>query len=39
VRDIKWTARQLIGLVLLIGMFAGICIELALWMNTHPIPE
>lgn len=39
VRGIKWTARQIIGLVLLIAIFAGGCIEIALWLNTHPIPE
>jgi hypothetical protein len=39
VREIKWTARQIIGLVLLIAICAGGCIEIALWLNTHPIPE
>jgi hypothetical protein len=39
VRQIKWTARQIIGLVLLIAIFAAGCIEIALWLNTHPIPE
>jgi hypothetical protein len=39
VREIKWTARQIIGLALLIAIFAGGCIEIALWLNTHPIPE
>ena len=39
VREIKWTARQIIGLALLITIFAGGCIEIALWLNTHPIPE
>jgi hypothetical protein len=39
VRQIKWTARQIIGLVLLIAFFAAGCIEIALWLNTHPIPE
>jgi hypothetical protein len=39
VRKIKWTARQIIGLALLIAIFAGGCIEIALWLNTHPIPE
>jgi hypothetical protein len=39
VREIKWTRRQIIGLVLLIAIFAAGCIEIALWLNTHPIPE
>ena len=39
VREIKRTARQIIGLALLIAIFAGGCIEIALWLNTHPIPE
>jgi hypothetical protein len=39
VRQIKWTPRQLVGLALLIVVFAAGCIELALWLNTHPIPE
>jgi hypothetical protein len=39
VRQIKWTARQIIGLVLLIAIFAAGGIEIALWLNTHPIPE
>jgi hypothetical protein len=39
VREIKWTARQIIGLALLIAIFAGGCIELALWLIKHPIPE
>ena len=39
VRQIKWTARQIIGLMLLIAIFAAGCIEIALWLNTHPIPE
>ena len=39
VREIKWTARQIIGLALLTAICAGGCIEIALWLNTHPIPE
>jgi hypothetical protein len=39
VREIKWTARQIIGLALLIAIFAVGCIEIALWLNTHSIPE
>jgi hypothetical protein len=39
VREIKWTPRQIIDLALLIAIFAGGCIEIALWLNTHPIPE
>jgi hypothetical protein len=39
VREIKWTARQILGLALLIAIFAGGCIELALWLIKHPIPE
>jgi hypothetical protein len=39
VRKIKWTPRQIIGLAILIATFVGGCIELALWLNTHPILE
>jgi hypothetical protein len=39
VREIKWTLFQVISLALLIAVFAAGCIELALWLNTHPIPE
>jgi hypothetical protein len=39
VREIKWTPRQIISLTLLIAIFAGGCIGIALWLNTHPIPE
>jgi hypothetical protein len=39
VRKIKWTRRQIIGLALLIAAFVGGCIELALWLNAHPILE
>ena len=39
VREIKWTARQIVGVALLIALFAAGCIGLALWLNTHPIAE
>ena len=39
VREIKWTARQIVGAALLIALFAAGCIGLALWLNTHPIAE
>jgi hypothetical protein len=39
VREIKWTARQIIGLALLIAICAGGCIEITLWLIKHPIPE
>jgi hypothetical protein len=39
VREIKWTARQIVGVALLIALFAAGCIGLALWLNTHTIPE
>jgi hypothetical protein len=39
VREIKWTTRQIIGLVLLIAICAGGCIEIALWLIRHPFPE
>jgi hypothetical protein len=39
VREIKWTRRQIISVVLLIALFAAGCIEIALWLNKHPIPE
>jgi hypothetical protein len=39
VREIKWTPRQIIVLALLIAIFAGGCIEIALWLIAHPIPE
>jgi hypothetical protein len=39
VREIKCTPRQIIGLALLIAIVAGGCIEIALSLNTHPIPE
>jgi hypothetical protein len=39
VREIKWTVRQIISLALLIAFFVASCIELVLWLNTHPIPE
>jgi hypothetical protein len=39
VREIKWTPRQIIGLVLLIAICAAGCIEIALWLKTHPLPE
>jgi hypothetical protein len=39
VREIKWTPLQVISLALLIAAFAGGCIEVALWLNSHPLPE
>jgi hypothetical protein len=39
VREIKWTVRQIISLALLIAVLAAGCIEIALWLNTHPNPE
>ncbi len=39
VRNIKWTLRQIISLALLLATFAAGCIEIALWLNSHPIPE
>jgi hypothetical protein len=39
VRKIKWTLRQIISLTLLLATFAAGCIELALWLKSHPIPE
>jgi hypothetical protein len=39
VRQIKWTRRQIVSVALLIALFAAGCIGLALWLNTHPIPE
>jgi hypothetical protein len=39
VREIKWTPRPIIDLAVLIVIFARGCIKIALWLNTHPIPE
>jgi hypothetical protein len=39
VREVKWTARQVVSLALLIAVLAAGCIELVLWLNAHPIPE
>jgi hypothetical protein len=39
VREIKWTARQIVSVALLIALFAAGCIGLALWLNNHPFPE
>ena len=39
VREIKWTTRQIISLVLLLVTFAAGCIAIALWLKSHPIPE
>jgi hypothetical protein len=39
VRNIKWTPRQIISLTMLLVAFAVGCIEIALWLNNHPIPE
>ena len=39
VRRMKWTLRQIVSLVLLLAVCAAGCIVLALWLNTHPIPD
>lgn len=39
VRAIRWTRCQILSLALLVAAIAGVCIEIALWVNTHPLPE